>query len=79
MEYYLVESIGWIADMLFVFAYYLVSTKKVEGDGKYYNYMNLAAALLYGTYAIFRSTYPVLILEFFWGGIAIVALWRVYR
>ncbi len=77
MEYYLTEGISWIAYFLFLFAYFLVSTNRLEGDGIPYNLMNLSGALLYGTYASLGSAHPVLILEFFWGSIAIVALCKI--
>jgi len=72
------ETIGWTADILFLVAYFLVSQGKVSGEGKPYNFMNLGGAILFGTYAIFKSAWPIFVLEIFWGGIAAFALWKVF-
>ena len=72
------ESIGWSAEIFFVVAYFLVSTRRLSGDGVIFNGMNLVGALLYGTYAIIKHLPPVIILELFWGGIAAIALGKIY-
>jgi hypothetical protein len=72
----LIEAIGWMADVLFLLAYFFVSTKKLSGDGKIFNVMNLAGAVLYSSYAILKSAPPVLILEVFWGAIAVRAIYK---
>jgi len=69
-----IEVIGIIADVLFVLAYFLVSRGKVDGKGFSYNAMNLVGAILMGIHAFSKGTMPVLILEGFWGGIALIAL-----
>jgi hypothetical protein len=73
-----IELIGYSADLLFVLAYLLVSTKKLTGHGLIFNLMNLLGAITYGVYAVIKSAPPVLALEFFWGTIALVAIVRIY-
>jgi len=73
------EVIGWTADLCFLGAYWLVSTKRVEGEGLVFNGMNLAGAFLYGSYAISKDATPVLVLEIFWGSIAIKALYALWK
>lgn len=75
----LIEMIGWIADVFFLLAYFLVSQGKVDGKGKPYNYLNLGGAVLFGIYAVIKSATPILVLECFWGTIALIALYKAYR
>jgi hypothetical protein len=72
-----IELIGWAADLFFLLAFFLVSRGKLSGKGGVFNSMNLAGAILYGSYATQRGTYPVFVLEFFWGCIAVSALWKL--
>lgn len=74
-----VEIIGWVADVSFLLAYFLVSRKKITGDSKLFNSMNLFGALLYGFYGWKKNAVPVIILEMFWGGIALYALYSALR
>ena len=77
MNPFVLELIGWTASILFMVAYYLVSSKKLDGAGKPYNLMNLTGAFIYGFYAIKKDVMPLLVLEIFWGSIAVVALYKV--
>jgi len=74
-----IEIIGWVANVLFVAAFALASRGRISGDGKMFNALNLVGALLYGTYAFWKSAWPVFVLEIFWGGIAFAALWKIFR
>ena len=73
------DIIGWLADACFVFSYFLVSRGKVDGQGKVFNLLNLAGAGLYGFYAFEKNAIPIIVLELFWGGIAIIALRNAYK
>ena len=73
------ELVGWAADICFVSAFFLVSTKRVEGDGGVFNGLNLLGAVLYGFYAYHSDTLPVLVLELFWGSIALKALYVLWE
>ena len=78
MSPFVLELIGWTASALFMVAYYLVSSKKLDGAGKPYNLMNLTGAFIYGFYAIKKDAMPLLVLEIFWGLIVVVALYRIF-
>lgn len=75
----LVEIIGWGGNFFFVLSYFLVSQGQLKGDGWVFNSMNLVGAILFATYAWQKETTPVLVLELFWGSIAILALYRIYK
>jgi hypothetical protein len=72
------EGTGWIASALFLFSYYLASSGKVSGSGKTFNFMNLAGAVFLCVHAYLKDTMPVLIMEFCWGAIAIIAIYKIY-
>ena len=42
------QTIGWIGTALIVIAYFLVSSKKVEGNSKIYQTINLLGAICVG-------------------------------
>lgn len=73
------EAIGWTADVCFVSAFWLVSTGRVRGEGGLFNGINLTGALLYGFYAWNKDAIPVLVLEVFWGAIALLAIVKLLR
>jgi len=65
---------GWIGAFLVVLAYFLVSYKKVEGDSRIYQFMNLFGALGVGVNVFYQQAWPALAIQVVWGTIAIIAL-----
>ena len=74
-----IEKIGWIADSFFIVAYFLVSQKKITGHSKIFNLLNFVGAVLNGFYGWLIQALPLVVLELFWGGIALFALYRVFK
>ncbi|MDX1535546.1 MAG: hypothetical protein R3346_02185 [Candidatus Spechtbacterales bacterium] len=70
----LTQTMGWIGTFLIVLAYYLVSTKKVSGDSKKYQLINLLGAIGVGANVFYQEAWPALALQLVWGVIAIVSL-----
>ena len=68
------EFIGYIGSGLYILAYFLTSQGIYEGDSFAPNFINLVGAVFYFTYSIIKKLVPVLILEIFWGWVAIAAL-----
>lgn len=68
------QVIGWIGTFLIVLAYFLVSNKKVTGDNKSYQAINLIGAICVGVNVYYQHAWPALALQIVWGIIAIVAL-----
>lgn len=66
--------IGWIGTFLIVLAYFLVSTKKVDGQSKSYQTLNLLGAIAVGVNVLHQHAWPALALQIIWGIIAIVSL-----
>jgi hypothetical protein len=68
------QTIGWIGTILIVVAYYLVSSKKVIGNSKIYQTMNLLGAICVGVNVFSQQAWPALVLQIIWGIIAISSL-----
>ena len=70
----LIQIVGWGGTFLIVFAYFLVSYKKVDGSSKIYQAMNLLGAIGVGVNVFHQQAWPAVALQVVWGIIAIVAL-----
>lgn len=68
------QAVGWVGTFLIVFAYYLVSTKKVDGSSKQYQLLNFFGALCVGTNVFYQQAWPAVALQVVWGIIAILTL-----
>lgn len=62
----LFELFGWIGTVLIVYAYYLISSKKLKPTSKKYLYMNLFGSFLLGLNVLERGAYPALFLQIVW-------------
>lgn len=70
----LIQIVGWVGTFLIVFAYFLVSYKKVDGSSKIYQAMNLLGAIGVGVNVFHQQAWPAVALQVVWGIIAIIAL-----
>jgi len=70
----LIQIAGWVGTFFIVFAYFLVSYKKVGGDSKIYQAMNLLGAIGVGVNVFHQQAWPAVALQIVWGIIAIIAL-----
>lgn len=68
------QTIGWVGTSLIVIAYFLVSTKKVQGNSSTYQVLNLLGAIGVGFNVFVQHAWPTLALESIWAVIAIVSL-----
>lgn len=68
------QIVGWIGAFLVVLAYFLVSYKKVQGDSRIYQLMNLVGAIGVGINASYQEAWPSFAIQIVWGIIAILAL-----
>jgi len=76
MEKIIIDTIGWIGTILFLLAYALVSSKKVEADSWAYQGMNLVAGILLTINTLYLQAYPSAGLNIAWLLIAVVTLGR---
>jgi hypothetical protein len=73
-----VDVLGWVGTVLYLFAYALVSIKKVEGDSLFYQGMNIVAGILLVINTFYWRAYPSLGLNVAWIGIGVFTLGRKY-
>lgn len=72
----LIDAIGWLGTVIYLIAYFLVSTKRVAGDSIPYQGMNIAAGLMLVVNTFYWRAYPSLGLNAAWIGIGLYTLSR---
>lgn len=76
MNQTIIDVFGWIGTISYLTAYYLISTKKIEGDSVPYQLMNLFGGVLLTMNAVFHGAMPAVGVNVAWIGISIFALGR---
>ena len=74
-----VDVLGWFGVVLYLIAYWLVSTKRLPGDSIVYQLMNLGGGALLVVNTIYYGALPSIGVNVAWIGIAIFALIRKGR
>jgi hypothetical protein len=74
-----IEILGWLGTFLIVFAYFLVSYKKIQPTSKNYQLLNLFGALGISINVWHHQAWPSFALQIIWGTIALVALYKMAR
>ncbi len=72
----IINALGWVGTILFLAAYGLVSSKKVEGDSALYQAMNISAGVLLVINTIYLRAYPSAGLNIAWVCIGLFTLGR---
>lgn len=72
----LIQIAGWVGTFLIVFAYYLISYKKIDSSSKAYQGMNLLGAIGVGINVFHQEAWPAVALQVVWGIIAILSLMK---
>jgi len=69
-----IDIIGWLGAVFVLYAYLMVSTKKLEGNSLHYQAANISGAfcLIINTY--YHHAYPSAVVNVIWIGIAIYSL-----
>lgn len=76
MEAIIMDVLGWIGTVMYLVAYALISTKKVEGDSMFYQGLNIVAGILLVINTFYWRAYPSLGLNVAWIGIGAVTVGR---
>ena len=79
MNTILIDIAGWLGVVLFLVAYALISTKKLEGDSVIYQTMNILGGVLLVTNSFYYHALPSVGVNVAWIGIAIFALTRKFK
>ena len=72
----LIDILGWSGSILYLFAYALVSLKKVEGDSFLYQGMNILAGVLLVIYTLYLGAYATTGLNAVWVAVGLFTLGR---
>jgi hypothetical protein len=74
MKQFFIDFTGWAGAVLVLYAYFMVSTKKLSGNSLHYQAANILGAvfLMINTYA--HQAYPSAIVNLIWIGIGFYSL-----
>jgi hypothetical protein len=74
MENILSTIAGWIGMILILLAYFLVSTKRVTGNSRLYQWLNFSGALRIICNTFIQQAWPAMGLNIIWAIIAIYSI-----
>jgi hypothetical protein len=72
-----IEVIGWLAALLILVAYALLSAGKLTASDRAYQWMNVIGALGFIINSGWNGAIPSAALNVVWAGIGLAALWRI--
>ena len=77
MKKVIIELIGWFGAAALFAGYVLVSFNLSPPDGFVYQFLNFSGALGLGIIALTKKAYPNVIVNVFWGVVALIAFIRL--
>ena len=72
-----IEIIGWVAALLILAAYALLTAGKLEAQSRPYQWMNVLGAAGFIVNSGWNGAIPSAALNVVWAGIGLAALWRI--
>ncbi|MFA5997060.1 MAG: hypothetical protein WC791_01070 [Candidatus Paceibacterota bacterium] len=72
-----IQVVGWVGTVLLILAYILVSSENVGPKSAVYQFMNLFGAIGVGINVFYSQSWPALVVNIFWGSIALWALLKL--
>jgi len=79
IERIIVEIVGWSGMVLILAAYVLLSTGRLGGRSRVYQWMNVVGAACFIVNSGYNGAIPSATLNVAWAGIGLYTLWRVGR
>lgn len=76
---WIVDALGWVGMVLYVAAYYLVSTGRLSGRSHTFQGLNIAAAVLVAVNAGYYRAYPSCAVNVVWFLIGVLTVGGVLR
>ena len=76
---YAIEAVGWVAALLILAAYALLSAGKLTARDRSYQWMNVLGAAGFIVNSGWNGAIPSAALNVVWAGIGLAALWRITR
>ena len=78
-ERIIIETIGWGGTALILAAYVLLSTGRMDGRSRAYQWMNVVGAACFILNSGYNGAIPSATLNVAWAAIGLHTLWRVRR
>ena len=78
-EIVLVETAGWIGAGLILGSYILVSTGRIEGRSRTFQWMNIVGAAGFVINSGWHGAIPSTVLNAVWLGVGLATLWTLRR
>ena len=75
----LFQLFGWVGALGLLTAFYLNSTNKINANNKTYQWMNFSSALMLTLNAFYIDSYPFIIINIFWAGVALLSIYRLSK
>ena len=75
----LFQICGWLGAVGLLTAFYLNSTNKINSNSKIYQLMNFFSAIMLTINAFYIDSYPFIIINIFWAGVALLSTYRLGR
>lgn len=79
MTDFLIDLMGWAGVALLIIAYWLVSTKRCQGNSILYQMLNIFGALLLIINSFYFGAYPSVGVNIVWVGIALFTLIKAIK
>ena len=74
-----IEIAGWTAAGLFMLSYVLVSTGRLQGQSRAYQWLNVVGAVGFVINSGWNGAYPSAAVNVIWAMIGLVTLWQLAR
>ena len=74
-----IEAAGWIGAALILGSYVLVSTGRLEGRSRTFQWMNVAGAAGFVVNSGWHGAIPSTVLNLVWLGVGLATLWTLRR
>ncbi len=74
MNEMIIDTIGWLGAVLVLYAYFMVSVKKLAGDSLHFQAANISGAFCLVINTYYHHAYPSAVVNIIWIGIALFAL-----
>ena len=74
-----IEIAGWLGAALFLLSYVLVSTGRLQGQSRAYQWLNVIGAIGFVINSGWNGAYPSAAVNVIWAIIGSVTLWQLAR
>lgn len=76
---YAIEAIGWAGALLILGSYILLSTGRLSGQSRAYQWMNVIGASGFVVNSGWHGAIPSTALNVVWAAVGLATLWRIAR